>query len=354
MPVLYDWSNFAFESKRPLRELQAQFMPAPRQMSLRRLKQLCKQYLPDGNILLGVAKEAYIDGFDGQPQFRTLTLDDVHDLAETIAASKTVHKLYLLRYSQRELPYILEKISFKKILLVNGSWHYTFHTRPEFYKIVQQETPFEYISPFADEAEAQRYALEHESALTAYATMPQEGGTYNATQMFLIAERAAKLSYDYSYQIGVALGKRIESKADKQPIHGRGDGEAQDLALDTTANTEPRYKLVATTHNKIVPYETYALHHGNAREKHFAPSQDLNHYDTVHAETELVIKAATKSIDLRGTTLFINLLPCPTCARMLADTPISGVVYQRDHSDGYAIAMLEKAGKTVRRVVSDL
>jgi len=36
---------------------------------------------------------------------------------------------------------------------------------------------------------------------------------------------------------------------------------------------------------------------------------------------------------------------------MLSQTDIAEFVYQEDHSDGYAIKMLELAGKKVRRIV---
>ena len=36
---------------------------------------------------------------------------------------------------------------------------------------------------------------------------------------------------------------------------------------------------------------------------------------------------------------------------MLCETGISEIVYSLDHSDGYAVKLLEKAGKTVRRHV---
>jgi deoxycytidylate deaminase len=79
---------------------------------------------------------------------------------------------------------------------------------------------------------------------------------------------------------------------------------------------------------------------------------DLNHYDVNHAEVELITQAVRDHLDLAGTTLFINVLPCPTCARMLTSTDIAEFVYAEDHSSGYAIRMLEAAGKTVRRIVS--
>ena len=143
--------------------------------------------------------------------------------------------------------------------------------------------------------------------------------------MLELAGRAARQSYDYSFQTGVALGKA-------KP--GAGN-----------------YQYLLSAYNRVVPYQTYAMHNGAARERYFSPPNDLNHYDTVHAEAELFIHAQKQGIGLAGTTVFINLLPCPPCARMLSETDIAEVVYREDHSAGYAIKMLELAGKTVRRLV---
>ncbi|NTW61981.1 hypothetical protein HGB25_01035, partial [Candidatus Saccharibacteria bacterium] len=107
----------------------------------------------------------------------------------------------------------------------------------------------------------------------------------------------------------------------------------------------------ATAFNKTVPYQTFAWHFGPQRETHMAAPGDLNYYDTIHAEANLIVAAAKNCTNLSGTTLFINLLPCPNCAKILCETDINEVVYSLDHSDGYAVALLEKAGKTVRRLI---
>ena len=78
---------------------------------------------------------------------------------------------------------------------------------------------------------------------------------------------------------------------------------------------------------------------------------DLNHYDTVHAEVDLIVKAQKAELDLHDTTLFINLLPCPSCARMFTQTDIAEFVYVEDHSDGYGFKMLTAANKKIRRIV---
>lgn len=147
--------------------------------------------------------------------------------------------------------------------------------------------------------------------------------THTTEEMLGFAAEASKSSFDHTFQTGVALGKKSGKK----------------------------YSLLATSYNKIVPYQTYAMHHGALRETHFSPANDLNYYDTIHAEVALILRAQQKKILLTDTTMFINLMPCPTCARMLVESDITHFVYQHDHSDGYAIRLFETAGKHVERIV---
>jgi deoxycytidylate deaminase len=193
-----------------------------------------------------------------------------------------------------------------------------FHSRPEYYTLINARASYELISPFANENEAKAYA-EHVKF-----PPPPKTGTYTQNQLMDIAQTTAKQSFDYNMQTGVALA-RI-----------KGDN----------------YELVATSYNGVVPYQTYAMHNGAARERNFSPMHDLNHYDTNHAEVEMIVKAQKHKLDLHAATLFINLLPCPSCARMLTRTDIETFVYHEDHSDGYAVKMLELAGKKVVRFVN--
>jgi len=314
---MFDWSDLAFGSKKPLRELKAIFVAAPRELSPKRFTQLLKEYLPQGNLLLGIAKEEFIDGFEGQPQFKTLRIHAVQAIVDKVNRSNSRHKVYTLRYFQRELPFVLEKVNCKRALFVNGSWHHSFHMRPEFYALTKQQIHYELVSPFCNEAEAREYIAEVEQPL------PQPTGSFSEVEMLKIASQASHCSFDYTFQTGVALGKKLGKK----------------------------YELLATACNNVVPFQGYALHYGSLREANFSPANDLNHYDTVHAEVALLVKAQKQTIDLHGTVLFINLLPCPTCARMFTQTDIAEFVYGEDHSAGYAVKLLEQAGKKVIRVV---
>lgn len=314
----FDWSELAFGSKKPVNSLKATFVAAPRELSPARFTQLVKEYLPKGNFLLGLSQEDYVLGFEGQPQFRTLQQKSVQSIIDKVNNSPSKYKIATLTYAQRDLLHVINGLSIQYLILVRGSWKYSFHTQAPYYALVQRGIPYALVSPFADEVEAKTFAQK-----TKLIT-PPSSGNYNEIDMLAIAAEAAKQSYDYSFQTGVSLGRK--------------KGNA--------------YTLLATTFNPVLPYQTYAMHHGASRETHFSPPNDLNHYDTTHAEVELVIRAQKEKLNLKGTTLFINLLPCPSCARMLSRTDIAEFVYQEDHSDGYAVKMLELTGKKVRRIVA--
>lgn len=322
-----DWGELAFGSKKALKDLRATFIAAPREMSVRRITQLVKKYLQQGNLVLGIAKEPYVLGFEDQPQFRTLQPSlELQKLINKVNAASP-HKIYTLSYFQRELKYILEKGGFRHVVLVNGSWKYVFHSHEEYYTLTHNGLGYDMVSPFADEAEAIEYNNHIYPEMLEAGWPGEPVGTFTEEEMLGLAGMVSKLSFDYSFQCGVTLGKKITSG----------------------------YECIGATFNKVVPYQTYALHYGASREKNFSVPHDLNHYDTVHAEVAMIIRAATEeNIQLEGTTLFINLLPCPACARMLVETPIEEIVYTEDHSAGYAIQMLEKAGKRVRRIVPQL
>lgn len=320
----FDWAELAFGSKKSVNELNAVFIAAPREISAKRLAQLIKEYLPANNLIIGLAKEDYILGLEGQPHFRTLKENSIKKLKDKINSSVSKHKLYSLSYSQREFVYLLEKLKFKKALLVNGSWHYAFHNLPAYYALAQNKIDFDLVSAFADEAEALSYEQKIFNEVQQVYPEPKPG-LYTEEQMLEAAAQAAKLSFDYCFQTGVVLGKKVGNK----------------------------YKYLGRSFNKVVPYQTYAMLNGSVREKNFSPPNDLNHYDTVHAEVEMLIKAQRENIKLKDTTLFINLLPCPSCSRMFVDTDIEEFVYSVDHSGGYGFNLLQQAGKKVRRVVID-
>lgn len=295
--------------------LQAIFIAAPREMSAERFRQIVKHYLPKANLILGVSTETHVVGFEDQLQFKMLDLSVVQPIIDRVVASPSPNKIYTLEYSQAELENILREYSFKRVLLVNGSWKYAFHNLPAYQVLIESKTPFKFISPFVDEAEAKNYETTH----TQTVDLPSGDDLLSASEMLELASRVATQSYDYSFQTGAVIGEK------------QGD----------------KYKFIASGFNKVIPYQSYALHHGNSRERNQSKPHDTNHYDTIHAEMMILTDALSRGIDLAGKTLFVNLLPCPNCARTLSQTDILELVYAFDHSDGYAAKLFEQAGKEV-------
>lgn len=314
----FNWLDLAFNSKKDLRSLDAILVAAPRRISQQRIKQLVKEYLPKNNIVFGIAEEPFIENFDGQDKFKTLNINDIKDISNKVIESSSPNKVYTLQYCQRDLPNIIAKKLFKQALFINGSWANSFHTRPEYYQVVKNKIQYKLISPFCDETEAKKYALNYSETDYSKLTLNSKNDVMELVNVI------SQDSFDTATQCGVVI-------VSKTP--------------------ENRYKVIVQANNVVVPYKTYAWHFGASKEKNFAPPGDLNYYDTVHAEVVSIIKAQQQKISLKGSSFYINLLPCPTCAKMLALTDIKELYYSVDHSDGYAVKMLELAGKKVTRLV---
>lgn len=318
-PTVYDWNELAFGSKKPLRSLGATFIMAPREMTAKRLTNIVKTYLAKGHVIIGIAKEPYVTGFEGQPQFRMLDIAPAQKLADKVAAAGSPHRLVVLRYFQRDLVHFVGNLDISRFVAVNGSYKLAFHNLPVFYHLASANIPIDHVSPFDSEDEAKEYARTHMPELQ----LPAVGEKLDDHAALSLAIEVAKQSYDYSTQVGAVLVKK--------------SGKS--------------YKFLAAAYNRVIPHQGYALHYGSQREIHLSPPSDVNHYDTIHAEMAVLIEAARQNISLSGATLFTDLMPCPACARVLSGTDIEEFVYQHDYGDGYAVKLFELSGKTVRRFV---
>ena len=64
----------------------------------------------------------------------------------------------------------------------------------------------------------------------------------------------------------------------------------------------------------------------------------------VHAEQNAIAFAAKEGIKLKGTILYTTTSPCPVCAKLIASTGISRVVYLEEYRDKSGIDFLNKYG----------
>lgn len=310
----YDWNNLSERRKQELAKTLPIFVVGAREMSAARILDLANQLSTKSSVLWGCLKDEFIPGLEGSPQFRSL---DVADLEKTLA--NIDNNIAILQYYQRDWGFINQELKFRAVIFINGSWHKMLHLRPEFWQVERQKYPYKLVSPFASEEEAIAYSKSKSFELKKLGQY-SASKKYNDEALMKLSLEVGKRSYDNMTQVGVVIAKNG--------------------------------KVMVTTHNVVMPYETYALHHGSAKEKHFSPVNDQNHYDTCHAEMVALLEAQKQGLVLKGTDLYISLLPCPACAKALALSDISRVVYQHDHSDGLGAQLLQAAGKKIERLLS--
>ena len=325
----YSWEQIS-NNKSKLSKLSSQrpiFILGPRNISKKRILELHQQLIKKRPVIWGCLKDDYIPGLEGSPQFKSLDYETLKKSLEDLGVNQgsekkaSKNKTVILRYHFRHTKYILQDLKLSAVIAINGSWHHAFHFTPIFYELTKKKMPYKLVSSFVDEAEAKKYWQQIKDQLPELevkANQKMDDKKLNDQKLMAVADQAAKKSFDYTFQTGAVLAKSNQ--------------------------------FLGAAHNRVVPFPSYALHHGARKEKHFGPPNDLNYFDTNHAEVELLIKAQQQNISLAGTSLYINLLPCPTCARMLARTEIKEIIYQHDHSEGYAYDLLTKSGKVVKRL----
>lgn len=316
--ALIEWATFTDSDKRSSRDMHATFVLAPRELSKARTTQLLKDLLASTHVIFGISQEDYVAGFEQQPQFAMLRPEDVLPFEQKVSSARSSHSLTVLIYPQSQVDEVIRAIRPARVIVVRGSYQHAFHRRSTHALLNKRAIPYELVSPFCDEDEAVEYLKRVETLLPDF-----KQNTGDETVMFQVADVIAKRSFDYSFQTGVVLAAR------------QNDGS---------------YTAIDAASNEVVPYQTYALHHGNAREMHESSFQDTTHYDTIHAEMNLLVRAMRMGHSLAGKALFINLLPCPHCARVLAKTGIVELVYRTEHSGGYAVELFKKTGIKTRKL----
>jgi dCMP deaminase len=65
---------------------------------------------------------------------------------------------------------------------------------------------------------------------------------------------------------------------------------------------------------------------------------------TVHAEANLVAFAAASGVALRGCMVYSTHAPCYSCAKLLINAGIDGLIYHRDYHDGRGLELLHNHG----------
>lgn len=332
---IYHWEKLSALQKKQLASQQAIIFLGSRNLSKQRITDLIKKFTHQHQLIFTCYKEPFISGFEHCPQFASLKLKKVQTVLDNFPA-EIQNKVSILQYPKAYEKYLIKELKPSVVMIVRGSYQYAFHYTDTFYQLVKADLPYKLLSPFIDEQEAKQYeqaisqdiaqwlnqqlSTKIEQVIDSQQVWQQlisKQKTFTDQQLMTLAKLSAKQSFDYTFQTGAILAKKGQ--------------------------------LLMSAYNRVMPYQTAMLHLGSSKEQALGAPQDLNYYNCNHAEVEILLQAVKRGLDITDTSLYINLLPCPVCARMLANSPIAEIVYQHDHSDGYGHEMLRKAGKKVRR-----
>ncbi|OHA17600.1 MAG: hypothetical protein A3H57_04780 [Candidatus Taylorbacteria bacterium RIFCSPLOWO2_02_FULL_43_11] len=90
-------------------------------------------------------------------------------------------------------------------------------------------------------------------------------------------------------------------------------------------------KVILRSHNRHLPTDYHLSTFGDPR-SNFDKGERLDIYTSIHGESDLVAKAASKGISLKGTSIYVSTFPCSNCARLLAEAGVKKVFYEKGYS----------------------
>lgn len=76
----------------------------------------------------------------------------------------------------------------------------------------------------------------------------------------------------------------------------------------------------------------------------------LTNWYVLHAEANAILKVARSTQTCDGATLYITLSPCKECSKLIHQSGIKRVVYQRGYRDTTGIDFLIRAGVIVDQI----
>lgn len=71
--------------------------------------------------------------------------------------------------------------------------------------------------------------------------------------------------------------------------------------------------------------------------------------ETLHAETNAVLKAAREGVSCLNSTVYVTLSPCVQCSAMLVNAGIKKLIYKDEYRDTSGVQLLQQHGVTVEK-----
>ena len=107
-------------------------------------------------------------------------------------------------------------------------------------------------------------------------------------------------------------------------------------------------RILATGYNGVPTGLTHCSETGCLREQLGVPSGQRHEICRgLHAEQNAIIQAARMGVSIEGATLYCTHFPCVICAKIIANSGISRLVYRHSYPDEFSAQLLAEAGLSV-------
>ena len=73
----------------------------------------------------------------------------------------------------------------------------------------------------------------------------------------------------------------------------------------------------------------------------------------IHAEQNAIIQAAKLGVSIEGATLYCTHQPCIICAKMIVNSGIDRIVYEKGYPDDFSIEIMTEAGVKIERFTEE-
>lgn len=95
--------------------------------------------------------------------------------------------------------------------------------------------------------------------------------------------------------------------------------------------------------NRDLPSDHTPYQMGEVRD-FFKAGEKQELASTIHAEQNIIARAAKEGISLKGTSLYVTTFPCPVCAKLIACSGIKNLYFSEGGSNFDAKKVLDSAG----------
>jgi len=73
----------------------------------------------------------------------------------------------------------------------------------------------------------------------------------------------------------------------------------------------------------------------------------------IHAEQNAIIQAAKLGVSIEGATLYCTHQPCIICAKMIVNSGIERIVYEKGYPDDFSLEIIAESGVKIERFTDE-